>query len=184
MSLTASPPGQETYGYFKTPTPGTANNNSVEGFVEDTTFTHKRGFYDVPFQLEVTTATLGATLYYTTNGSPPGPASQYVEAPGPESPPVLSLPITRTTMVRAYAFKPGYESTNTDTQTYIFLDQAIGSPSMSEVITQHPVWGPQMRDALLEIPSISLVTQEPIPTEPIASPPGVIRPLAGALYGM
>lgn len=168
------PPGQASYGYFIIPTPGAANNSSLQGFVGDTTFSHKRGFYEETFQLEVTTATPGATLYYTTDGTPPGGAgSPSVEAPDPESPPVLSLTISTTTIVRAYAEKAGYESTNTDTQTYIFLGQAIRARSMSRSITQDPVWGPQMRDALLEIPSISLVTQEDIPTEPIMSPPEI-----------
>ena len=167
------PPGQQVYGYFKTPTPGTANNSSIQGFVGDTTFSHKRGFYDVAFQLDVTTVTPGATIYYTTNGSTPGPTSPHVAAPDPASPPVLSLTIPTTTIVRAYAEKPGYESTNIDTQTYIFLDQAIGRRSMSKTITDDPVWGPQMRGALLEIPSISLVTQEAIPTTPIQSPPEI-----------
>ena len=167
------PPGAESYGYFQTPTPGAANNSAVQGFVRDTTFSHKRGFYDDAFELQVTTATPGATIYYTTNGRTPDSESAHVDALDPESPPVLSLTITTTTIVRAYAAKPGYESTNIDTQTYIFLDRAISSRSMSRTITQNPVWGPQMRDALLEIPSISLVTQGSIPTSPIQSPPEI-----------
>ncbi|MFP6878496.1 MAG: lamin tail domain-containing protein [Roseibacillus sp.] len=166
------PPGQETYGYFTTPTPGAPNNSSLQGFVKDTTFSHKRGFYDDAFQLEVTTATPGASIYYTTNGVTPGPASPRVVAPDPESPPVLSLTISATTIVRTYAEKPGYQSTNTDTQTYIFIAQA-SRQRMSRSITGDPVWGPQMRDALLEIPSISLVVREEIPTEPIMSPPEI-----------
>ncbi len=52
-------------------------------------------------------------------------------APDPEAPPVLTLTIGTTTIVRAYAEKPGFESTNIDTQTYLFLDQVIGAPTMS-----------------------------------------------------
>ena len=145
----------------------------MQGFVKDTTFSHKRGFYDEAFQLEVTTATPGATISIRPTDRPPGRRARVSAAPDPDSPPVLSLTISTTTIVRAYAEKPGYESTNIDTQTYLFLDQVIGEPTMSTTITQDPVWGPQMRDALLEIPSISLVTQEEIPTEPIMSPPEI-----------
>ncbi len=166
-------PGQQTYGYFQAPTPGAANNSSVLGFVQDTTFSHKRGFYDQPFALEVTTATPGATLVYSTDGSTPGPGSPRVEASDPATPPVLSLTVTTTTIVRVYAEKAGFQRTNIDTQTYLFLDQVIAHPNMSTTITQNAVWGPQMRDALLEIPSISLVTQEDIPTEPVMSPPEI-----------
>ena len=165
--------GGASYGYFQTPTPGAANNDSVLGFVKDTTFSHKRGFYEETFQLDVTTATPGATIRYTTDGSTPDENSQGVAAPDAESSPVLSLSISSTTIVRAYAEKPGFESTNIDTQTYIFLDGIIAAPAMSTAITQHAEWGPQMRDALLEIPSISLVTQEEIPTTPIMSPPEI-----------
>ena len=168
------PQGETTNAYFQTPTPGVANNNdSVLGFVKDTTFSHKRGFYEDTFQLEVTTATPGATIRYTTDGSDPGPASPTVSAASPDVPPVLSLEIATTTIVRALAEKDGFESTNTDTQTYLFLDQVIGHPNMSTAITNHATWGPQIRDALLEAPSISLVTQEEIPTTPIMSPPEI-----------
>lgn len=166
-------PAGNTYGYFKTPTPGAANNAFVLGFVKDTTFSHKRGFYDEPFQLDVTSATPGASIVYSTDGSTPGAGSLRVEAPDPNTPPVLSLTISTTTIVRAFAEKPGFESTNIDTQSYLFLDQIIAHPIMSTAITQNAVWGPQMHDALLEIPSISLVTQEAIPTEPIMSPPEI-----------
>ena len=69
------PPGGSVYGYFTTPTAGGINNTTVQGFVKDTTFSHKRGFFDEAFQLEVTTATPGATIRYTTDGSTPGPGS-------------------------------------------------------------------------------------------------------------
>lgn len=166
-------PGGEAYGYFQTPTPGEINNDSVQGFVTDTTFSHKRGFFEEAFQLEISTTTPGASIYYTIDGSDPGPDSPSVVAPDPESPPVLSLDISTTTIVRAYASKPGFQKTNTDTQTYLFVDEVISNPAMATSVTGHPTWGPQMREALLEIPTISLVTQEAIPTQPIMSPPEI-----------
>lgn len=167
------PAGQTEAAYFTTPTPGQANNDSIQGFVKDTKFSHIRGFFETSFQLEVTSATPGASIFYTLDGSDPSPASSSVDAASPTSIPVLSLQISSTTIVRAYASKSGFEPTNTDTQTYLFLDEVIANPVMATSITQNSVWGPQMRDALLEIPTISLVTQEAIPTEPIMSPPEI-----------
>ena len=152
-----------TNAYFTSPTPGSPNNTSVQGFVQDTTFSHDRGFYDASFELQVTTATSGATIYYTTDGSTPDETSSFVDAPDPASLPILTLTIPTTTIVRAYAVKTGYESTNVDTQTYVFPDHVLTRRNLSSSITQHATWGPLMRDALLEIPSISLVTQEDIP---------------------
>lgn len=167
------PQDQTEPAYFSTPTPGEANNDSVLGFVKDTSFSHKRGFFEEPFQLEVTTVTPGASIFYTTDGSDPGPTSSSVDAPDPDTPPILSLEISTTTIVRAYAAKSGFQDTNIDTQSYFFLDEVINNPVMATSVTEHPVWGPQMRDTLLEIPTISLVTQEVIPTTPIMSPPEI-----------
>ena len=156
-------PGEAVY--FTTPTPGEPNGEPVLGFVKDTKFSVKRGFFDAPFQLEVTSGTPGASLYYTMDGSDPDLASAHVDAVDPDSPPVLTLAINSTTVVRAFAARTDFVSTNIDTQTYLFPDQVIAHSVMAPSITGHSVWGPQMRDALLEIPSISLITQEEIPDD-------------------
>lgn len=167
------PTGQTEPAYFTVPTPGEVNNQSIQGFVKDTSFSVKRGFFESEFQVAITTTTPGASIFYTLDGSDPGPSSATVAAPDPATPPVLTLDISTTTIVRAYAAKPGFQKTNTDTQTYLFLDEVISNPVMATSVTNHAVWGPQMRDALLEIPTISLVTQDPIPTQPIMSPPEI-----------
>src|SRR5690606_18128681 len=59
------------YGSFATPTPGAVNGEIFLGVVSDTSFSVDRGFYDTPFQVEVTTGTPGATIVYTTDGSEP-----------------------------------------------------------------------------------------------------------------
>ena len=68
------------------------------------------------------------------------------------------MTISSTSIVRAAAFKTGYQPSNIDTQTYIFLNDVIPQSTMSTIITNDPVWGPQMRAALLAIPTVSLVT--------------------------
>ncbi len=164
--------GREAPGYFTSPTPGEANSESVLGFVKDTRFSVKRGFFDAPFDLQITTSTPGASIYYTLDGTDPDLNSAHIDAVDQATPPSLSLDLSDTTIVRAFAAKPGHVPTNIDTQSYLFTDQVIGHPEMSTQITNNAVWGPRMRDALLEIPSISLITQEEIPNrEPsIANP--------------
>jgi hypothetical protein len=107
-------------------TPGSINGTySLLGKVEDTVFSVKRGFYTTSFPLAITTPTAGATIRYTTDRSTP------TETNGT----VYSAPITigSTTVVRAAAFKTGYQPTNVDTQTYIFT---------ADVITQSPTGAP------------------------------------------
>ena len=58
--------------YLTVPTPGAVNRRpGVSGFVEDTRFSVDRGFYSAPFEVQITTATAGATIVYTTDCSTP-----------------------------------------------------------------------------------------------------------------
>ena len=47
------------------------NNEGIAGFVADTKFSIDRGFYDEAFEVEITSATPAAEIYYTRNGDPP-----------------------------------------------------------------------------------------------------------------
>ncbi|MFP6873112.1 MAG: CotH kinase family protein, partial [Verrucomicrobiales bacterium] len=113
-----------------------------------------------------------ATIRYTTNGSTPTSTSGTIyNAP---------IRISRTTTLRAAAFKTGYFPTNVDTHTYLFLDDVrtqyangtapLGWPSGSSngqqfnygmdpnVTSQYSAQ--QMIGALSSIPSVSLVTDQ------------------------
>ncbi|MCH9023443.1 MAG: CotH kinase family protein, partial [Planctomycetes bacterium] len=162
--------------YFSTPTPGAPNNGAFVDFVADTKFSADRGFYETSFSVEIKTDTLGATIRYTTNGSRPTESSGTIYA-GP-------IPITTTTTLRAGAFKPGWQPTNVDAQTYIFLNDVLtqngtGLPTHAnyfckpggvspdwdmdnEIVSSEPFTdghnvGFDMIDALLAIPTVSLV---------------------------
>lgn len=113
--------------YFAQSTPGTANDTPTSlGTVADTVFSHKRGLYTSAFNLTVTTSTPGATISYTLDGSKPSPTNgTLVPAASAAVAPVLALPINTTTSVRVMAFKANYDSTNVDTNTYLFLDSVI-----------------------------------------------------------
>ncbi len=167
--VAASTQGSERY--FDGPTPGATNSAGFLAFVEDTKFSHDRGFYDAPFNLVITSETAGAIIRYTTDGSPPTPTHGTLYT-GP-------VTISQSTTLRAMAYKPGFEPTNVDTHTYFFLADLLtqsadgsappGWPStsvngqqfnygMDPDIVNDPVWGPQMAAALTSIPSISIVT--------------------------
>ena len=111
--------------YMLEPSPGEENATKfVEGFVSDTQFSVPRGFYSEAQMVTILSETSSAQIYYTLDGSEP------VES-NPEA--ILysePLDISATTILRARAFKDGFEPTDIDTLTYFFSDQ-IASQSDS-----------------------------------------------------
>lgn len=106
--------------YFSSPTPGAANSSSGIAKVGDTKFTPDRGYYQAAINVTITTATPGATIYYTTDGSAPVDSSG---APGVTATVYTApIPVSQTTAVRASASKAGFASTNIDTQSYVLLN--------------------------------------------------------------
>lgn len=156
--------------YFATPSPGTNNSLGVMAQVADTKFSVDRGFADTPFNLVITCATAGATIRYTTNGTPPNATTGFVYS-GP-------IAISGTTVLRAAAFRAGYLPSNADTQTYLFLDDVLhqsadglappGWPAswganavdygMDPNVVTNPAYSAVFKDALKAIPSFSIVT--------------------------
>jgi hypothetical protein len=161
--------------YLSTPTPGAANVTGVHGYVDDTKFSVDRGFFTNAFETAISCSTEGAAIYYTTDGSTPTEANGVLY--------VNPVAITRTTVLRAAAFKAGYQPSDVDTQTYLFVDEIVNQPATAPT----PDWpapggggGPGssqaidyemdpdvlndgrynglVDDALLDLPSISLVT--------------------------
>lgn len=162
-------------GFFKTPTPGRANpRTAVNGFVKDTTFSVDRGFFTEAFDVEVTTPTPGAIMYWTNDGTEPRPGRGRIVRPTNSlTPPKATIRIGGTTCLRVMATKAGFEPTNVDTHTYIFPAQVMrqrGGPGGSSWGHSGPDWDMDPRvvnhahpesqalaSDLLEIPTISLV---------------------------
>ncbi len=169
-----------TAGYLQPPTPGAANGSPVPGFVADTTFDVKRGFFSAPFALHISCATPNAQIYYTSDGSDPTTSSTLYSG-------TAGIPISGTAVIRARAFAPPLAPSNIDTQTYIFPAQVQNQPSNppgwpatwgtnSEVATNNngngtvpadyamdarvvngAVAGHTVQDALSSLPTLSLV---------------------------
>lgn len=129
--------------YFSEPTPGARNAAGFVDFVVDTQFSHDRGFYDAPFDLVITTDTPGATVVYTSDGSEPT-LTHGVQVPPASNvaPGRAVVPIAATTTLRAAAFKSEFQSTNVDTQTYVFVFSVLQQPLRS----LPRVWGPRTAD--------------------------------------
>ena len=122
--LTATKIHPETARYFPSPTPNAPNpSTGVLGYVADTKFSQKRGFYDSPQTVAITCATPGATIRYTLDGSPPSPTFGNIYT-GP-------LTISTTTILRAMAYAPGLQSTNIDTNSYLFANDVAIQPSVA-----------------------------------------------------
>lgn len=100
-----------------TPTPGASNKGAYLALVEDTKFSHDRGFYSAPFDVTISTATPDAVIRYTIDGSTPTASYGTVYA--------APVRISTTTTLRAMAFRPGWKSTNVDTHTYLFLGDVV-----------------------------------------------------------
>ena len=105
------------YVYLHQPTPGKPNDESTTGagLVERVDFGEKqRGFYDKPFEVRLSTATPGASIFYTLDGSEPNPGLLYA---GP-------LAITNDCVVRARAVLVGAISSPIVTHTYLLNESA------------------------------------------------------------
>jgi hypothetical protein len=123
-----------TNEYFATPTPGTLNNSGFVAFVADTRFSPDRGFYDTPFSLSITSATANATIIYTTDGSVPSLTNGATYA--------TPLPISRTTVIRAAAFKDGFQPSDVDTHSHIFVGDVVRQSPNGETPSGWPAsWG-------------------------------------------
>ncbi|MEZ5299157.1 MAG: discoidin domain-containing protein [Verrucomicrobiales bacterium] len=148
--LTSTADGGQLNAYMEPPTPGAPNTS---GFfidrVADTKFSLNRGIYDDPIEVEITTATEGATIRYTVDGSKPSETNGAIYA-GPIS-------LSQTTVLRAIAYREDWRSTDVDTHTYLFLADVITQATMDTGITQSAIYGPQMQDALRSLPAVSLV---------------------------
>ncbi|MBN1670100.1 MAG: fibronectin type III domain-containing protein, partial [Kiritimatiellae bacterium] len=82
-------------------------------------FSQVHGFYSSTISVKISSATSGATIRYTTDGSKPTPSYGTVLANGG------SVSISRTTCLRACAYQSGMTQSQVQTQTYIFVNDVV-----------------------------------------------------------
>jgi hypothetical protein len=183
--VAGSLPEARESAFFNRVTPGGINTAPDSlGKVADTVFSPRRGFYPnavvgaVPFAVTISSATPGALIRYTTDGSEPTPTNGTLYS-GPVS-------IGRTTVLRAMAYKENWEATNVDTHSYLIPDDIVvqsptgaapgpGWPAPGNSVngqaidygmdpdivnsTNAAIGGvARVKAALLAIPSVSMVT--------------------------
>lgn len=117
-------------GFIDAPTPGGPNAATVGGFLSGVSFDHVRGRYSAPFNLTLSSATPGATIRYTVNGSAPGLNSGTVYT-GP-------IPISSSKTVRAIALKPGWRSPAVETHSFLFVDDIVSQTTASATALGFP----------------------------------------------
>ena len=162
---------QGTNVFFTKPTPGAVNGPGLEGATAGVKFSQKRGFYQAPFNLEITTDTPGASVRWATNGAPPSATNGFLYA-GP-------IPILGTTVMRAMAFKDGFLTSRVDTATFVFVEDVIrqsangkapvGWPTswgantvdygMDQSVVNSAAYSSTIKADLQTIPSFSIVTE-------------------------
>lgn len=163
--------GNDTVSYFTLQTPGGPNSSStLTGLVATVHFSVGRGFFNQPFTLLLTVRTPGATIRYTTDGSPPTEDSGQVYT--------TPLVISRTTTLRAVAFASNLLPSPVETHTYIFLDDVLNQPmdppgfpittqwcsygwpsdyGMDPNVVTNPLYSSTLKNDLLSLPTLSLV---------------------------
>lgn len=103
---------QGVWRYYGTPTPGAVNGTSaISAVPSNVSFSVSRGFFNAPFQLHLFSATAGAEIRYTIDGSAPSASSPLYVGP---------IAITNTACIRAVAFAGNSLPSLVATQTYIF----------------------------------------------------------------
>ncbi len=99
--------------YFSNPTPGMPNDekSSAVAYCTSPVFSARGGFYASPVSLSLSTPENETTIYYTTDGSTPGPGSKIYTQP---------INIESTTVINARAYKRGCLPSKVVTNTYLF----------------------------------------------------------------
>ncbi len=104
-------------GYFADPSPGSSNTAQFAGRTDAPGFSPPRGFYDTNFTLTLASETVGATIYFTTNGTEPSATNGTAYT--------TPLSITNTMVIRAAAFAPGLLPSDSHTHTFLFTRDII-----------------------------------------------------------
>jgi len=121
---------------------------ALDGPVFDT----ERGFHEAPFELTLSPSEPDAEVFYGLGSAlPTTPVS------GPIS-------IDTTTLVRAYEVASDGTASPVLTHTYLFLDQVLSSSVMDSALVADATYGPAISRTLVELPTLSLVSEAPITT--------------------
>ena len=107
--------------------------------VRDIKFALGRGIHDGPVTETLTSATNGATIIYTTDGSEPSLTNGTKVSGRNHGPATAVVRIDQTTVLRAAAYKTGQPPTRIHTHTYIVVPDVLTQDGSS--VPPHAPWG-------------------------------------------
>lgn len=158
------------------PTPGEVNLPGSDTLLTAPLFNVKHGFFDTPFNLEITGNVPGANIVYTTDGSRPSLENGSIYT--------APLNISTTSVIRAACLMPGHIPGPVTTRTYLFPDSIIRQPNdppgypatwgsytaisdtsiadyeMDPKMMSDTMFADSVKVALRDLPVISLVTHK------------------------
>jgi CotH kinase protein/Chitobiase/beta-hexosaminidase C-terminal domain len=121
------------------PDPSVGQSPHIPTRVRDLKFAAGRGVYDGPLTETITSATRGATIVYTTDGTEPTQTNG-TTVPGLAGAPVTaSVAIRRTTVLRVAAFRAGHTPTRVHTHTYVIVPDVLAQDGTG--VPPHAPWG-------------------------------------------
>lgn len=126
------PDGSNNWCLINTPTPSASNNfsNCYIGYTSKPIFSLASGFYLFPQLLYLTSSTLGASIYFTTNGDVPSTSSRLYTGP-------IYLSASQT--IRARVFAAGYLPCLPVTNTYV-INEDVHLPVFSITTDSLNLW--------------------------------------------
>lgn len=164
------------WSYFPAPTPGAANPSiqSYEGVVVTPKASAGSGLFAQPFDLTLTTATPGAVIYFTLDGSEPTPLNAQTYSTPLR---IAGMPGRAVVTLRAAAHRPNYLPSSVATYWYIFPEHVLTQPitppgfpanwvssittpgdyEMDPQVLNNPRYATLARQALTNLPSVSIV---------------------------
>lgn len=111
-------------GYSNSPVASAAY--TIESQVAAPTFSPIAGTYSTPQTVTISSATTGATIYYTTNGTTPTTSSTVYSAP---------ITVSSTTTVQAIATKSGFFNSSVASATYTITSSGVTSVNLGTGFT-------------------------------------------------
>ncbi|MCP5523002.1 MAG: CotH kinase family protein [Verrucomicrobiales bacterium] len=121
-------------GYFATPTPGDFNAASSQGRVAEPVPSVGRGFIPAPLDVVLSSATPGAVIRYTTDGSAPSETAGELYTG--------AIRIAGNVPLRAIACKEGWLPSPVATHTYLYLPETVAQSDAGALARGFPsAWG-------------------------------------------